>query len=88
MLFKVLSAAVYGIDDHPGPATEADRLAINAWIRAPGHFDAFVDFDKAVRDPSDPSRLLPAYDCGDHLHPNPVGYKALGDAVPLALFAN
>jgi len=73
---------------HPGPATEADRLAINAWIRAPGHFDAFVDFDKAVRDPSDPSRLLPAYDCGDHLHPNPVGYKALGDAVPLALFAN
>jgi lysophospholipase L1-like esterase len=73
---------------HPGPATEADRQAINAWIRTPGHFDAFVDFDKTLRDPSDPTRLLPAYDCGDHLHPNPAGYKALGEAVPLVFFAN
>jgi lysophospholipase L1-like esterase len=73
---------------HPGPATEADRQSINAWIRMPGHFDAFIDFDETVRDPNDPSRLRPAYDCGDHLHPNPAGYKALGDAVPLALFAN
>jgi lysophospholipase L1-like esterase len=72
---------------HPGPASESDRQAINAWIRAPGHFDDVVDFDKVVRDPSQPDRLLPAYDCGDHLHPGPAGYKAMGDAIPLTLFA-
>ncbi|MGC2640055.1 MAG: SGNH/GDSL hydrolase family protein [Acidobacteriaceae bacterium] len=72
---------------HPGAATEADRQAVNAWIRAPGHFDGVLDFDQVVRDPSQPDRLLPAYDCGDHVHPNPAGYKAIGDAVPLSLFA-
>jgi len=72
---------------HPGPAGESDRQAINAWVRAPGHFDEVIDFDKVVRDPQQPGRLLPAYDCGDHLHPNPAGYRALGNAIPLALFA-
>ena len=71
---------------HPGPATEADRQAVNAWIRAPGHFDDVVDFDRVLRDPAHPDQLLPAYDCGDHLHPNPAGYRALGEAVPLSLF--
>ena len=73
---------------HPDAATESDREAINAWIRTPGHFDEVLDFDKAVRDPSQPDRLLPAYDCGDHLHPNPAGYRALADSIPLALFAH
>ncbi|MDF0489754.1 SGNH/GDSL hydrolase family protein [Sphingomonas sp. H39-1-10] len=71
---------------HPDAGSEADRQAINAWIRAPGHFDAVVDFDRVTRDPADPSRLAPAFDSGDHLHPNPAGYKAMGEAVPLALF--
>ena len=71
---------------HPGAGSEADRQAINAWIRAPGHFDAVVDFDKVTRDPANPSRLASAFDSGDHLHPNPAGYKAMGEAVPLALF--
>lgn len=73
---------------HPGPANEADRQAINAWIRAPGHFDGVLDFDKAMRDPAQPDRLRPAYDSGDHLHPSPAGYRAMGDAVPLSLFAH
>src|SRR5580658_2282230 len=30
---------------HPSPETEADRRALNQWIRAPSHFDAVVDFD-------------------------------------------
>ena len=47
---------------HPGPRSEADRQAVNAWIRAAGHFDAVVDFDKVTRDPAHPDRLLPAYD--------------------------
>jgi lysophospholipase L1-like esterase len=71
---------------HPGPLSEADRQAVNQWIRTPGHFDAVIDFDSVVRDPQHPDQLLPAYDCGDHLHPSPAGYKAMGNAVPLALF--
>ncbi|MGB8260185.1 MAG: SGNH/GDSL hydrolase family protein [Terracidiphilus sp.] len=72
---------------HPGAAEEADRQAVNAWIRGAGDFDAVLDFDQAVRDLAHPERLLPAYDCGDHLHPSPTGYKAIGESVPLALFA-
>ncbi len=40
---------------HPDAENEADRQAVNAWIRAPGHFDAVIDFDAAVRDPAAPS---------------------------------
>jgi lysophospholipase L1-like esterase len=72
---------------HPGPLSEADRQAVNAWIRAAGHFDAVIDFDAVVRDPQHPDQLLPAYDCGDHLHPSPAGYKAMADSIPLSLFA-
>ncbi|MGH9739741.1 MAG: SGNH/GDSL hydrolase family protein [Candidatus Acidiferrales bacterium] len=71
---------------HPGPASEADRQAVNKWIRAPGHFDAVIDFDKIMRDPQHPDRLLPQFDSGDHLHPSPAGYAAMGDEVPLSLF--
>jgi len=71
---------------HPGPKTEADRQAVNEWIRTPGHFDAVVDLDKAARDPQHPERLLPAFDCGDHLHPSPAGYRAMADAIPASLF--
>lgn len=71
---------------HPPASTEADRQRVNQWIRTPGHFDYVIDFDKVVRDSKQPDRLLPAYDCGDHLHPNPSGYRAMGDAVPLSLF--
>ncbi len=72
---------------HPDAAAEASRQAVNAWIRTPGHFDAVIDFDRIVRDPAQPDRLLPAYDSGDHLHPSMAGYQAMADAIPLALFA-
>ena len=72
---------------HPDAAVDADRRAINAWIRAPGHFDGVVDFDRALRDPAHPERLLPAYDSGDHLHPSNAGYAAMAQAVPLAVAA-
>jgi lysophospholipase L1-like esterase len=71
---------------HPGPLSEADRQQVNRWIRADGHFDAVIDFDRIVRDPRAPNRLLPAFDSGDHLHPSPAGYRAMGEAVPLKLF--
>jgi len=66
--------------------SEADRAAVNQWIRAPGHFDAVIDFDEAVRNPRQPEVLLPAYDSGDHLHPSPAGYRAMAGAVRLADF--
>lgn len=72
---------------HPGSETEADRQAINEWIRTPGHFDGVVDFDKLTRDPEHPDHLAAKYDSGDHLHPSPAGYAAMGEAVPLSWFA-
>ncbi|MGB7727385.1 MAG: SGNH/GDSL hydrolase family protein [Candidatus Acidiferrum sp.] len=73
---------------HPGPLSESDRQTVNQWIRAPAHFDAVIDFDAILRDPQNPERLQLTYDCGDHLHPSPAGYKAMANAVPLTLFAH
>lgn len=64
-------------------AGEAKRQAINAWIRGSGAFDAIVDFDLVMRDPARPDRLRPAYDSGDHLHPNEAGYRAMAAAIDL-----
>jgi lysophospholipase L1-like esterase len=68
------------------PEKEVKRKAINEWIRNGKAFDGVVDFDKAIRDPDHPDRMLSAYDGGDHLHPGDAGYKAMGEAVDLALF--
>jgi len=62
------------------------REAFNAYVRTSGIFDGVVDFDRVMRDPSHPARFLPAYDSGDHLHPNDAGYKAMADAIDLKLF--
>ena len=69
------------------PEGEVKRQAVNAWIRSSGAFDAVIDFDKITRDPAHPTRFLPAYDSGDHLHPSDAGYKAMADALELGLFA-
>lgn len=68
------------------PEGEAKRLAVNHWIRTSGAFDAVIDFDRVIRDPAQPSRILPAYDSGDHLHPNDAGYRAMAESVDLRLF--
>ena len=73
---------------HPDAVNEADRLAVNAWIRAAGHFDAVIDLDAVMRDPAHPDRLLPQLDSGDHLHPSPAGYAAMANAIPLTLFTS
>ena len=67
------------------PAGEAVREAVNTWIRTSGAFDGVVDFDAVMRNPADPLRLNPAYDSGDHLHPNDVGYQAMADAINLQM---
>jgi lysophospholipase L1-like esterase len=65
---------------------ETKRQALNQWIRTSGAYDGVIDFDQVTRDPSAPTKFLPAYDSGDHLHPGDVGYKAMGEAVDLKLF--
>ncbi|WP_112467432.1 SGNH/GDSL hydrolase family protein [Streptomyces triticisoli] len=72
--------------DDPAGEREKSRQAVNAWIRTHGHFDAVIDFDRAVRDPAQPDRLRPALHDGDWLHLNPEGYRMLADAVPAGLF--
>ena len=68
------------------PEKEAVRVAVNEWILTAGNFDAVVDFDAAVRDPSHPAHILPGFDSGDHIHPNDEGYEATASLVPLNLF--
>jgi len=65
------------------PAGEAKREAVNNWIRTSHAFDGVIDFAAAVADPGDPERLNPAYDSGDHLHPNAAGYQAMAAAINL-----
>ena len=72
--------------DFYSAANEVVRERVNAWIRTSGAYDGIVDFDAAVRDPSNRSRLQPIYDGGDHLHLNDAGYAALANAIPLGLF--
>jgi len=69
--------------DYYTPEKERVRALVNAWIRSSGEFDAVVDFDLALRDPEHPTRLAPAYDSGDRLHPNDAGYRAMAEAVDL-----
>ena len=57
---------------------EAARQTINKWIRESGQFDGVIDFDSVLRDPANPSKMNPAYHCGDWLHPNPAGFEAMG----------
>jgi lysophospholipase L1-like esterase len=64
---------------------EAKRQAINAWIRTSGAFDAVIDFEQVVRDPAKPDHLNPAFDSGDHTHPNDAGYKAMAASIDLRL---
>ncbi|MEU3353857.1 SGNH/GDSL hydrolase family protein [Streptomyces sp. NPDC037389] len=65
------------------PRAEAKRVAINEWIRTSGVFDAMADFAAALATPDDIETLNPAYDSGDHKHPNDAGYRVMAGAVPL-----
>ena len=65
--------------------SEACRSRINAWIRTTNKYDAFVDFDKLLRTPTDTTRMLTAY-YNDGLHPNITGYALMGNSVDTNLF--
>lgn len=65
---------------------EAKRQALNKWIRESKMYDGVIDFDAALRDPSHPSRHIPRYDPGDHLHATGEGYGVMAAAIDLGLF--
>jgi lysophospholipase L1-like esterase len=73
---------------YSNPTREATRQKVNGWIlKSVGTlFDAAIDFDKIIRDPSKVDQLASIYDGGDHLHPNVAGYQAIADAFPLDIF--
>ncbi|MFI5882960.1 SGNH/GDSL hydrolase family protein [Streptomyces sp. NPDC051554] len=82
---RVIGATLtpYGGNGGYTAAREAVRQKVNVFIRGGGPFDGVVDFDAAVRDPEQPQRIRADYDCGDHLHFNDAGMRALADTVDL-----
>ena len=65
---------------------EAQRKALNQWIRLSHAFDGVIDFEKVVLDPANPDKIRPTLDSGDHIHPNDAGYETMANAVDLSLF--
>ncbi|MEV6804629.1 GDSL-type esterase/lipase family protein [Streptomyces sp. NPDC051132] len=66
---------------------EALRNQLNQWIRRTAGtrngYDALAHFDRALANPRKPHTLRPAYDSGDHVHPNDAGYQRMTQTIPL-----
>jgi lysophospholipase L1-like esterase len=94
---RVIGGTVTTALGNAGPAhgfAEQDmkRQALNDFIRGSRLFDGVIDFDKAVLNP-ETGEMRPEFvpdstagGPGDKLHPNRLGYLAMGLAVDLALF--
>lgn len=76
----------FGGSQYDSTLHEQARQTVNNWIRTSGQFDAVIDFDAALRNPSSQTNLLSTYDSGDHLHPNAAGYKKMAEGIDLNLF--
>ncbi|OLF16285.1 SGNH/GDSL hydrolase family protein [Actinophytocola xanthii] len=86
---RVYGGTILPFEGTPGFSSEenlAKWAEVNDWIRTGGEYDAVIDFAAAVADPADPERLAPAYDSGDHLHPNDAGMARMAATVPGRLF--
>ena len=77
----------FGGSFYDSPDHQNAWKTVNDWIRNSGRFDAVVDLDAALHDPANPTKLLPAADSGDHLHPSETGHRMMAEAVDLALFS-
>ena len=67
------------------PFRQEMRHAYNHFIRTTDLIDGYIDFDKALQDPSNPDWFAPEYDSGDHLHPSPAGYERMAQEIPAEL---
>jgi len=76
----------FGGSQYDDAARESARQTVNAWIRSSREWDAVIDFDSVMRDPEVPRQLRADVDGGDHLHPNPNGYRVMAEAIDLGLF--
>lgn len=65
---------------------DAQREAVNRWIRTGGAFDGVLDFDAALRDPAQPAQIKDGLHAGDHLHGSDAGYEAMARSIELSLF--
>ncbi len=85
---KVYGATIapFGKSFYDADHRQMARQTINDWIRSSGRFDAVIDFDLALRDPSDPKSMQTELQSGDFLHPNEAGYKTMGEFIDLSLF--
>ena len=85
---KVLGATIapYGGAMYYSPEGEAQRQAINQWIRTSKEFDGVLDFDAAFRDLADPTKMAEGKHAGDHLHGSDAGYEAVAQSIDLKLF--
>lgn len=71
----------FGGSDHWGERAAKVSHEVNEWVRCSGEFERVVDLNRVMADPDESDRLHPAYDFGDHLHPNDEGYGVMADAV-------
>jgi len=67
-------------------AKDTIRHQVNDYIKKGAGFDAVIDFDAVVKNPNKPDEMIPAYNCGDNVHPSPIGYFLMGKSVELGLF--
>ncbi|KAM0191667.1 hypothetical protein ACHAPI_008718 [Fusarium lateritium] len=65
------------------PKREITRVEVNEWILNNSTFDHTVDFASLI---GNGDRLLPQFDSGDGLHPNPAAYKEMGTKFPINIF--
>jgi len=84
---RVIGATILPYENCKYASTDGERIReeVNKWIRSSHGFDGVADFDKIVRDPKHPTRILDVYDSGDHLHPNAAGLRAMGESIDLSL---
>ena len=62
------------------------RQQVNDWIRKQAGFDAVLDFDRVMASKANPDLIEQSYNCGDGIHPSPLGYFQMGKSVNLASF--
>jgi len=68
---------------------DAQRIAVNEWIRTKARFDGVIDFDRLMSGGpvyAGSQSLKPEFACDDDVHPNAAGYRAMGEFVDVRLF--